>query len=115
MYAHREATEAGAFKTNAKIPEALDTASAKLESEMQSVTEHNLGDNRCMASSSTSSALALWSSNRIPRWRGLRKRRSGWTSIDLANRTVASRTSSGPRSHQERAIRARFCAGNRPR
>ena len=44
MFAYREATEAGAFKTNAKIPEALDTASAKLETEMQSVCEHNLGD-----------------------------------------------------------------------
>jgi hypothetical protein len=44
MYAHREATEAGAFKSTAKIPEALDNASAKLEAEMQSVCEHNLGD-----------------------------------------------------------------------
>ena len=44
MFAYREATEAGAFKSNAKIPEALDTASAKLEIEMQSVCEHNLGD-----------------------------------------------------------------------
>jgi hypothetical protein len=41
MFAHREATEAGAFKSSAKIPEALDVASAKLEGEMQSVTEHN--------------------------------------------------------------------------
>jgi hypothetical protein len=44
MFAHREATEAGAFKSNAKIPEKLDTESARLEIEMQSVCEHNLGD-----------------------------------------------------------------------
>ena len=44
MFAYREATDAGAFKTNAKIPEALDIASAKIEIEMQSVCEHNLGD-----------------------------------------------------------------------
>ncbi|MFS8065215.1 MAG: hypothetical protein ACMG6S_02465 [Byssovorax sp.] len=44
MYAQREATEAGAFKSTAKIPEALDKASATLEAEMQSVCEHNLGD-----------------------------------------------------------------------
>lgn len=44
MHAQREATEAGAFKSTAKIPEALDIASAKLEGEMQSVTEHNLGE-----------------------------------------------------------------------
>ena len=44
MFAYREATEAGAFKTSAKIPEALDTASATLEAEMQKVCEHNFGD-----------------------------------------------------------------------
>jgi hypothetical protein len=44
MYASREATEAGAFKSNAKISAALDEASAALETEMQSVCEHNLGD-----------------------------------------------------------------------
>jgi hypothetical protein len=45
LYAYREAAAAGAFKTSAKIPAALDEASAQLEREMQSVCEHNLGDN----------------------------------------------------------------------
>ena len=44
MFAAREATEAGAFKSTAKISEKLDQESAKLEAEMQSVTEHNLRD-----------------------------------------------------------------------
>ncbi len=44
MYTYREAAEAGAFKTSAKIPEALDTASLALEGEMQKVCEHNFGD-----------------------------------------------------------------------
>lgn len=44
MFAQREAAEAGAFKSTAKITEALDSASAKLEGEMQSVCEHNLLD-----------------------------------------------------------------------
>ncbi|MEP7126204.1 MAG: hypothetical protein ABJE95_35050, partial [Byssovorax sp.] len=44
MFAYREATESGAFKSNAKIPEVLDIASAAVEAEMQSVCEHNLGD-----------------------------------------------------------------------
>ena len=44
MYAAREATEAGAFKSTAKISEALDKDSAALEVEMQRVTEHNLSD-----------------------------------------------------------------------
>jgi len=44
MFVYREATEAGAFKTSAKIPEALDTSSAALETEMQKVCEHNFSD-----------------------------------------------------------------------
>lgn len=44
MFVHREATEAGAFKSSAKISEKLDQDSAKLEGEMQSVAEHNLSD-----------------------------------------------------------------------
>lgn len=44
MYAQREATEAGAFKSTAKISAALDEASAKLEGQMQKICEHNFGD-----------------------------------------------------------------------
>lgn len=44
MFAHREATEAGAFKSTAKISEALDRDSSAIESEMQRVCEHNLSD-----------------------------------------------------------------------
>lgn len=44
MFAHREATEAGAFKSTAKISEALDRESYVLEAEMQRVAEHNLSD-----------------------------------------------------------------------
>ncbi len=44
LYAHREAEAAGAFKTNAKIPPALDEASAQVEREMQSVLEHNFAE-----------------------------------------------------------------------
>ncbi len=44
MFVHREATEAGAFKSTAKISATLDKDSAALEARMQSVCEHNLGD-----------------------------------------------------------------------
>jgi hypothetical protein len=44
MHASAEARDAGAFRTEAKVPPALDEESARVEREMQGVCEHNLLD-----------------------------------------------------------------------
>lgn len=44
QYAQQKAESAGAFKTDAKIPAALDTEAVALEAVMQKVCEHNLED-----------------------------------------------------------------------